>query len=219
MVARAADHARELHAGDVRKGSGESYFEGHLAPVAAIVEADGGTPEQVAAAYLHDAAEDHGGHARLDDIRTRFGDAVADIVRDLSDSLVDTTSGEEKQEWHARKHAYLAALGAKPDASLAVAAADKLHNATSILEDHARFGDEPGPASRPAVPRTSAGTTRRWPPRCPSGCRTTRRCSDWSPSWRAWAGGSTPADPFGGVRRQGSGSSWGGGRSSDAPCP
>jgi (p)ppGpp synthase/HD superfamily hydrolase len=142
LVVQAADHARELHAGDVRKGSGASYFEGHLAPVAAIVAADGGTPEQVAAAYLHDAAEDHGGQARLDAIRERFGDAVADIVGDLSDSLVDTTSGAQKQEWHERKQGYLAALGTKPDASLVVAAADKLHNATAILEDHERLGDD-----------------------------------------------------------------------------
>ncbi len=142
LVVRAADHARQVHAGDTRKGSGESYFDGHLAPVAAIVAADGGTPEQVAAAYLHDAAEDHGGHAQLDVIREEFGDAVAAIVADLSDSLVDTTTGAEKQEWHERKQAYLASLATKPETSLVVAAADKLHNATAILEDHARLGDD-----------------------------------------------------------------------------
>lgn len=142
LVVAAADYARRVHAGDVRKGSGESYFDGHLAPVAAIVAAHGGTPEQVAAAFLHDAAEDHGGQARLDEIRDRFGDAVADIVADLSDSLVDTTAGVEKQEWHDRKRAYLASIRTKPDTSLAVAAADKLHNATAIIEDHARLGEE-----------------------------------------------------------------------------
>lgn len=142
LVAAAADYARNVHADDTRKASGESYFDGHLAPVAAIVAADGGTPEQVAAAYLHDAAEDHGGQARLDEIRARFGDAVADIVADLSDSLVDTTAGAEKQEWHERKQTYLAALRTKPDSSLVVAAADKLHNATSVVEDHERIGDE-----------------------------------------------------------------------------
>src|SRR3546814_10141422 len=80
LVVAAADLARELHAGDVRKGSGEPYFEGHLAPVAAIVAADGGTAEQVAAAYLHDAAEDHGGPAQLDVLRARCGDGVADTI-------------------------------------------------------------------------------------------------------------------------------------------
>jgi (p)ppGpp synthase/HD superfamily hydrolase len=138
----AADYAREVHAADTRKGSGEPYFGGHLAPVAETVAAHDGTPEQVAAAYLHDAAEDHGGQSRLDDIRARFGDAVADIVADLSDSLVDTDAGEQKAEWHVRKRAYLAAMRAKPDASLVVAAADKLHNATAIVEDHERVGDE-----------------------------------------------------------------------------
>lgn len=142
LVARAADYAREVHAGDVRKGSAAPYFDGHLAPVAAIVAADGGTPEQVAAAYLHDAAEDHGGQPRLDDIRRCFGDAVADIVADLSDSLVDTTSGAEKQQWRPRKEAYLAAIRTKPDTSLVVAAADKLHNATAVLQDHEQIGDE-----------------------------------------------------------------------------
>jgi (p)ppGpp synthase/HD superfamily hydrolase len=142
LVVRAADYAREVHALDTRKGTGEPYFAGHLVPVAATVAADGGTPEQVAAAYLHDAAEDHGGQARLDDIRARFGDAVADIVADLSDSLVDTDAGEHKAEWHLRKQTYLAAMRTKPDASLAVAAADKLHNAISVLADHERLGDE-----------------------------------------------------------------------------
>lgn len=142
LVVRAADYARRVHAGDVRKGSGESYFEGHLAPVAAIVARAGGTSEQVAAAYLHDAAEDHGGQARLDEIRQEFGDGVADIVADLSDSLVDTTAGAAKQAWHPRKEAYLASLRTKPETSLVVAAADKLHNATAVLDDHERMGDE-----------------------------------------------------------------------------
>jgi (p)ppGpp synthase/HD superfamily hydrolase len=142
LVVRAADYARHVHADDTRKGSDEPYFDGHLAPVAAIVASDGGTPEQVAAAYLHDAAEDHGGQARLDDIRAHFGDRVADIVRDLSDSLVDTTTGAAKEEWHQRKQRYLASLRSKPDTSLVVAAADKLHNATSVLDDHARLGDD-----------------------------------------------------------------------------
>lgn len=142
LVARAAAYAREVHAGDVRKGTGQPYFDGHLAPVAAIVAADGGTPVQVAAAYLHDAAEDHGGERRLAHIRERFGAEVADIVADLSDSLVDTTAGAPKAPWRERKEAYLDALRGKPEASLVVAAADKLHNATAIVDDHERLGDE-----------------------------------------------------------------------------
>lgn len=142
LVERAAAYARQVHAGDVRKGSDVSYFDGHLEPVARIVADDGGSPVQVAAAYLHDTAEDHGGETRLADVRARFGDEVADIVADLSDSLVDTTSGAQKAPWRPRKEAYLAGLATTPATSLAVAAADKLHNATSVLDDHDRLGDD-----------------------------------------------------------------------------
>jgi (p)ppGpp synthase/HD superfamily hydrolase len=141
LVSRAAAYAREVHAGDVRKGSGESYFDGHLHPVAEIVAADGGSPVQVAAAYLHDTAEDHGGRARLADVEARFGAEVAEIVADLSDSLVDTTAGEVKAPWRERKEAYLASLASKPVTSLVVAAADKAHNAAAVVDDHQALGD------------------------------------------------------------------------------
>lgn len=142
LVERAAAYAQELHAGDVRKGTGVSYFEGHLEPVARLVADAGGDEVQVAAAYLHDTAEDHGGQARLDDIRARFGAEVAEIVEHLSDSLVDTDAGASKAPWHDRKRAYLARLDDHPDRSLAVAAADKLHNATSVLDDLDRIGHD-----------------------------------------------------------------------------
>ena len=45
------------------------------------------------AALLHDAVEDQGGEPRLSDIRNRFGDRVADIVRSCSDSVVNTSAG------------------------------------------------------------------------------------------------------------------------------
>lgn len=142
LVGRAAAYARELHAGDTRKGTGVSYFAGHLAPVAQIVRENGGDDVQVAAAYLHDAAEDHGGQARLDEIAAVFGAEVATIVEHLSDSLVDTDAGEEKESWHVRKRRYIASLAHKPRRSLEVAAADKLHNASSIVADHRQIGDE-----------------------------------------------------------------------------
>ena len=139
LVSRARAYAAEVHAGDVRKGSGASYFEAHLEPVARIVRRAGGDSAQVAAAYLHDAAEDHGGQGRLDDIAVHFGGDVATIVRDLSDSLVDTRH-DEKAPWFERKQTYLESLEHKSIRSLEVAAADKLQNATSICADFDRLG-------------------------------------------------------------------------------
>jgi (p)ppGpp synthase/HD superfamily hydrolase len=142
LVTAARAYAQDLHAGDVRKGSGVPYFEGHLEPVAEIVRSAGGDEVQVAAAYLHDAAEDHGGQARLEDIATHFGPDVAAIVEHLSDSLVDTEAGEEKAPWDERKSAYVAALAHRPARSLEVAAADKLHNASALLADLERLGGD-----------------------------------------------------------------------------
>ena len=142
LVERAAAFAREVHAGDDRKGSGVDYFEGHLEPVAELVRSSGGTDVQVAAAYLHDTAEDHGGQAMLDRIAETFGPEVAEIVDHLSDSLVDTTTGAAKPPWEERKAAYVERLAGTPVASLEVSVADKLQNAGSILADHRRLGDE-----------------------------------------------------------------------------
>ncbi|HEY5886266.1 MAG TPA: HD domain-containing protein, partial [Acidimicrobiales bacterium] len=57
LVPRARAFAAEAHRGDLRKGTDTPYFDGHLEPVARLVEQTGGDDVQIAAAYLHDAAE------------------------------------------------------------------------------------------------------------------------------------------------------------------
>ena len=142
LVATARDLSLRYHEGQTRKGTDTPYHEGHLQPVADLVAGAGGTDVQVAAAYLHDAAEDCGGQPVLDEIRTQLGDAVADIVNDLSDSLTDTTSGVAKEDWVTRKRDYVTALETKPTTTLEVSVADKLHNATCILDDYDEIGEE-----------------------------------------------------------------------------
>ena len=78
----------------------------------------------------------------LDRIRTDFGIDVATIVEDLSDSVADTTAGEAKPPWFERKQAYIAKLSREATTSLEVSVADKLHNATCILEDYDAIGAE-----------------------------------------------------------------------------
>ena len=56
----------------------------HLISVSALVWEDGGTEEQAIAALLHDAIEDADQSHRS--IADRFGDVVADIVRDCTDT-------------------------------------------------------------------------------------------------------------------------------------
>ena len=122
-------YASCIHRDQRRKGADIPYVS-HLLGVAAIAIENGATEDQAIAALLHDAVEDQGGAARLEDIRTRFGEQVARIVADCTDS--DT---EPKPPWRARKEAYLASLSHKPAASLEVSIADKTHNAGAIVAD------------------------------------------------------------------------------------
>lgn len=129
-------YASCIHRDQRRKGADIPYVS-HLLGVAAIAIENGATEDQAIAALLHDAVEDQGGAARLEDIRTRFGEQVARIVADCTDS--DT---EPKPPWRARKEAYLASLPHKPSASLEVSIADKTHNAGAIVADLYIHGEQ-----------------------------------------------------------------------------
>jgi (p)ppGpp synthase/HD superfamily hydrolase len=129
---RALVYATHIHGAQVRKGTSVPYVA-HLLAVAATVLEYGGNEDMAIAGLLHDAAEDQGGARRLDDIRHRFGENVAEIVADLSDSLAGKDG--EKEEWRARKERYLAHLATLDRDTLLVSLADKTHNARSILRD------------------------------------------------------------------------------------
>jgi (p)ppGpp synthase/HD superfamily hydrolase len=95
----------------------------------------GGSEDIAIAALLHDAVEDQGGEPRLADIRNRFGDRVADIVRSCSDSVVNTSAGQHKEDKRLRNARYIEHLESADQDTLLVALSDKVHNARSILRD------------------------------------------------------------------------------------
>jgi (p)ppGpp synthase/HD superfamily hydrolase len=129
-------YATRLHRDQKRKGTDTPYVT-HLLAVAAIVGENGGSEDEVVAALLHDAPEDQGGEERLEDIRIRFGEEVAEIV----DGCVDTYE-EPKPAWGRRKEAYVERMPSEPGPVQLVSAADKLHNARSILSDLRDVGDD-----------------------------------------------------------------------------
>ena len=97
---------------------------------------DGGSEDEAIAALLHDAVEDQGGRDRLNEIRARFGDQVAAIVEDCTDSW--TTP---KEPWAERKKKYIEHARTLGPSSLRVSAADKVHNAYAILRDLRNTGE------------------------------------------------------------------------------
>ena len=131
----ALKYAHDVHREQVRKGNRSPYIS-HLMGVTSIVLDDGGSEDEAIGALLHDAAEDHGGRPRLEDIRTRFGDAVAKIVEDCTDSWETP-----KRPWSDRKRDYVEHARALSASSLRVSSADKVHNAYAILRDLRNSGE------------------------------------------------------------------------------
>ncbi len=143
-LTRAVEYGRHLHI-ERRKGTGIPSMA-HLFGVASLVMGEAGltgfpvTEDMVLAALLHDAVEDHGGAARLEDIRQNFGDDVARMVEGLSDTLAEDP--DEKESWEERKQGYIDRLRDEPADVRLISAADKLYNARSILEDYRLIGPE-----------------------------------------------------------------------------
>ncbi|MBD2388346.1 HD domain-containing protein [Cylindrospermum sp. FACHB-282] len=128
-------YATELHAKQVRKGSGVPYIA-HLLGVASIALEHGANEEEAIAALLHDAIEDQGGVATREEIRQRFGENVTAIVDGCTDA--HTTP---KPPWKQRKEAYIAHIPTASPSVQLVSAADKLYNAQSILKDYRLVGE------------------------------------------------------------------------------
>ncbi|AFZ20727.1 HD domain-containing protein [Allocoleopsis franciscana] len=126
----ALTYATQLHANQTRKG-GEVPYISHLLGVASIALEYGANEDEAIAALLHDAIEDQGGKATREEIRCRFGDTVTQIVDGCTDA--DTTP---KPPWRQRKEAYIAHIPQASASVRLVSAADKLHNARSILKDY-----------------------------------------------------------------------------------
>lgn len=127
--------AFRLHRGQIRKQSGVPYVA-HLLAVCALVLEDGGDEDEAIAALLHDAVEDQGGAPTLRHIQELYGDRAAAIVEGCTD-----TDQSPKPPWRARKEAFIARLRDADPSVLRVVAADKLHNARSVLADRAVVGD------------------------------------------------------------------------------
>ena len=134
QFSKALVYAEIKHHSQVRKG-GDIPYVGHLLAVAGLVINDGGTEEQAIAALLHDAVEDAGGPETLNEIRANFGDDVARIVDECSD-----TDEMPKPPWRERKQNYINHLGAVGNDTILVSLADKLDNARSMLRDYNEHG-------------------------------------------------------------------------------
>jgi guanosine-3',5'-bis(diphosphate) 3'-pyrophosphohydrolase len=120
--------ARQVHREQVRKYTGNPYAD-HLAEVAGIVAAVGGTPEQIAASWLHDCVEDQ--DVTEDTLLLRFGPVVTQAVMLLS----DLEQGNRKT----RKQLSRLRLAAAPGWVQTVKVADLISNTSTIVKHDPNF--------------------------------------------------------------------------------
>lgn len=123
LIARALAKATEAHAGQTRNGSGGLPYIEHPRMVAATLAARDYGEATLAAALLHDVVEDS--DTTVDELRAEFGDEIADLVAALSDD-------ESIESYRDRKDEHRGRVAEVDGDALAIYAADKLVNMTTL---------------------------------------------------------------------------------------
>jgi (p)ppGpp synthase/HD superfamily hydrolase len=130
LARRAFEYARELHR-DQRREVDAAPFIVHPLEVASLLHNTGHAEHVVAAGLLHDSVEDT--DARIDDVLSRFGSEVAELVRAMTEDPAIESYAERKAALRDQIR------GFGPDAT-AVYAADKV---AKVRELRALAGREP----------------------------------------------------------------------------
>ena len=130
-VEQAIRAATILHREQTRKGHVPLPYITHLIAVAFIVADYSDSEDALIGALLHDTLEDT--DYTEEELRQDFGDKVFSIVKAVTEPQ-DTE--KEKFSWQDRKKAYAKQLKTAPEESLLIAAADKIHNMRTTVEEY-----------------------------------------------------------------------------------
>ena len=133
LIGKARLFATAAHGatGQKRKYTHEPYIN-HPRAVALMVSVAGGTPEMIAAAWLHDVVEDTAIPIEL--IYHEFGAPVGALVAGLTD-VSNPVHGNRA----ARKHVDLLHTAAQSNDCKTIKLADLLHNTESIMRHDRNF--------------------------------------------------------------------------------
>lgn len=117
------------HKDQVRKDEPVPYIS-HLIGVALILSQHDFPDEVIAAGLTHDVLEDT--EYPAGELRAGIGDAAY--------AIVEAVTNDDSLLWEAKKQKYIDTVRAGSDEAKAVATADKIQNAESLLRAHAREG-------------------------------------------------------------------------------
>lgn len=134
LVLDACQLARKLHAGQVRRESGRSFFDAHLEKVAGLVGNYTNNDYAIAAAYLHDAIEDVGEHT---------GEQIAALCPEVLVIVEQLT--ERGETWEEEKQGYVKAVAQMDWRALLISICDKTCNARDFIDEwkQGKFGKRP----------------------------------------------------------------------------
>lgn len=126
----------EIYQKQKRKGKDVSYIT-HPLTVGIILSMAGADEDVIAAGILHDTIEDCVPEKRVtyEMLERRFGKRVADGV-------LSVTESNKKLFWEARKKEALKKIKKYSHDSLLIKSADIISNASELLDDYARYGEE-----------------------------------------------------------------------------
>lgn len=129
LIARAMEYSAQAHHGGTRKGGDIPYIV-HPFEVAMILKENAFEDKVVAAGLLHDLLEDT--EVSKADLREEFDSEILTLVLAASEKL----KGREDRSWELRKTQTINYLSQEASfINKAIACADKLSNARSILRD------------------------------------------------------------------------------------
>lgn len=132
LVRDALETARRAHAGQLRRGSDGHPYIDHPVAVAEILTRYRYRDEVLAAGLLHDVVEKS--DIGIEEVRRRFGDAVAGLVEAMTEDEAIADYEERKQEHRER-------VAAADPSALVIFAADKLTNVAMLREAYALIGE------------------------------------------------------------------------------
>ncbi len=129
LIEKATALAVRVHADQKRKESDRPYIV-HPVAVALILARHGFSETVIAAAVVHDVVEDT--PITASELRAELGDAVAELVASITH--------DDALSWEDKKKAYIEAVRVGSEDVKAIAVADKIANAQSLLAGYEAQG-------------------------------------------------------------------------------
>lgn len=130
-IEQAIRAAAVLHKNQLRKGSMPFPYITHLVATSFTLMDYTHDEDVIIAALLHDTLEDT--DYTIDELQEDFGGRVREIVEAVSEPR---NSSNDKYSWIQKKQMYVKNLKKGPIEAVLVAAADKMHNFRTLVEDY-----------------------------------------------------------------------------------